>query len=120
MSIVPIKAIVGIASSSILLAQITPTLPAGSPTLDSIGRLTLDSALVFAVIALWRALQSVLKDKDSQIAFKDQQLITMTGQVTATMTSVMSAVQENRAATSKLEATILALPRALRDEEGRR
>jgi hypothetical protein len=92
----PIKGIIAIATSGILLAQANPALPTGS--LDSVGRLTLDGALIVAVGVLWRA----LGDKDRRIEQKDQQVIEMATKVTETMTAVLAAVSELRWAVNDL------------------
>ncbi len=84
-----IKAVIAFATSSLLLAQ---TIPTGAGSLDSIGRVSLDAALIIAVGVLWRKID----EKDAQLGKKDDQLIAMTSKVTEVMTSVMEAVKENR------------------------
>ncbi len=101
-----IKAVMSIGTSALLLAQ---TLPPVAGSLDNIGRLSLDGALIIAVGVLWRFVVALMADhdkkiaeKDSQLSRKDDQLISMTTKVTEVMTSVMKAVEESRKSSDEL------------------
>ncbi len=114
--IAPVKAVIGFAASSMLWAQIAPLVPV-PVNIDSMGRLTLDTALGIAVVWLARTLMATIKAsddkitamiaaKDAKIAEKDKQLIDMATKVTETMALVMVAVKELRTATEEIGAAM--------------
>ena len=102
-----IKAVMAFATGSLLLSQVLPAPAAGS--LDSVGRVSLDAALIIAVGVLWRFIGVLrsendrkIAEKDAQLSKKDDQLIEMTKTVTQVMTAVMKAVEESRKSSDEL------------------
>jgi len=85
-----VKAVVVLSSAGLALAQI----PVPPGPLDSVGRLTLDGALIIAVGVLWRALSSMTAAKDARIAEKDAHIVTMTAEMMKTMTMVIETNKE--------------------------
>lgn len=106
----PIKAVLALSASGLLVAQV---IPSSGTVIDSAGRLTLDAALVLAVIALWKA----LGQKDIRIAEKDVQIVSMAQKVTETMVSVMEAVKELRTTVASLKLSFDDLPCSIREED---
>ncbi len=94
--VLPVKAVIALSTGGLIIAQL-PAVPL--PAVDAIGRISLDAALVAAVIALWRA----VGQKDIRIAEKDAQIIAMATKVTETMVSVLDAVKELRGAVNDLK-----------------
>ncbi len=114
-----VKSVLFLSSTGLAFAQLVPTGP-----LDSIGRLTLDGALVIAVGVLWKALATMTATKDARIAEKDTHIITMTAEMTKIMTMVIETNQELRrsndeigAAMDNLASNIAALPCSLNQSE---
>ncbi len=111
-------------ASGLALAQVQ--IPQAGP-LDSVGRLTLDGALIIAVGVLWKAMKDAraseetrIAEKDKRIAEKDAQLIAMTTKVTEVMVMVIETNKELRqsndeigAAMDNLASNIAALPCAM-------
>ncbi len=98
----PVKSVVALSTSSMVVAQLAPLI-APTAAIDAAGRLTLDAALVFAVVSLWKALAA----KDQRIGEKDQQIVGMATKVTETMVLVMEAVKELRLTVGELKAVML-------------
>ncbi len=88
--ILPVKAILLFSTGGLLLAQLPAAAPL--PAVDALGRLSLDAALVAAVVALWRALGT----KDVRIAEKDAQIVAMATKITDAMVTGMEAIKELR------------------------
>ncbi len=118
--ILPIKGILVFAVSGLFLAEVAPA----ANVVDSAGRLTLDAALVLAVVALWKAVGA----KDTRIAEKDAQIVAMASRTTDTMMSiaakqaettvtVVEAVKELRMAVSSLKLSFDDLPCSVREDE---
>ncbi len=99
----PVKSVVTLSTGSLLIAQVAPLI-APTAAIDAAGRLTLDAALVFAVVSLWKA----LGQKDQRISEKDAQIVGMATKVTETMVLVMEAVKELRLTVGELKAVMLA------------
>ncbi len=97
----PTKSVIGLSTTSLLISQVIPAL-SPSTAIDAAGRLTLDAALVLAVIALWRAVGA----KDQKIAEKDAQMIIMAGKTAETMALTMESVKELRVAVTELKSAV--------------
>lgn len=105
----PVKAVITIGTGGLLAAQVVPV--AGS--LDSVGRLSLDGALIIAVGVLWRFVVSLMAasdakvaEKDAQLAKKDDLIVAMTTRVTEVMVEVMAAVKEARKSSDEIGAAL--------------
>lgn len=91
---------------TILASLAVATEMAPLPTADTIGRLTLDGALICAVGVLWRALTR-----------KDDQVVEMARKVTETMALVTTAVTELRSTVASLKVAYEDLPCAIRESQ---
>lgn len=110
-----------LASTGLAVAQIQG--PAAGQ-LDTVGRLSLDAALIIAVGVLWKAIKDArsseelrMAEKDKRIAEKDAQLMAMTTKVTEVMVMVIETNKELRQsndeigqAMDNLASNIAALP----------
>lgn len=102
----PVRAVIMLAMSNIVLGQLAPVVP--SSAFDAAGRMTLDGALILAVIVLWRALTK-----------KDDQVIAMSQQTAQTMALVLEAVKELRGTIADLKVSYQDLPCAIRETSRR-
>lgn len=73
------------------VAMLLQNLPVATPVLDSVSKLTLDGALVLALVALWKAYNK-----------KDDQVVAMATKVTETMTLVTAAIEKTTTAVASL------------------
>lgn len=111
--IAPVKAVLGLAGTGVLWAQVAPTTTLPAP-IETLGSLGIVGMLGAAVVWLARTLLSqiansdakvaaITKEKDAVIAKKDEQIIALATKATEVMTLVMEAVKELRGTVSALD-----------------